>query len=101
MARTDRMHAYRANATPQKPQKFSIKEINAMLGRQFRRSMIEKGLIQEVSKPVPYWTYPISLGKSGRVQAPTKSEARGLIKTALGVSRLPPGFTITKVGDAN
>lgn len=102
MARTDRMHAYLATATPKKPKQFSIKEINELLGRQFRRDMIAKGLLKdEAKKPKSFWTYPISLGKSGRVEAFTRSEARSLIKKELGVSRLPPGFKIEKVGDAD
>jgi len=101
MARNDRMHHYLATATPQKPKKSSVAETNAFLSRKFRRDMAAAGLISDEDKKQPIvWTYPISLGKRGIVKAFTRSEARSLIKKALGVSRLPPGFAIDKVGDA-
>ena len=98
MARTDGLTHYLRTMTPQKPKQLSRKEINELLGRQFRRDMIARGLIkEEVGKQTTLWRYPVALGKTETVKASTKSEARSRIKERLGVSRLPPGFQIEKV----
>lgn len=101
MARTDRHHHALASMPLRKPKQFSTKEINELLGRQFRRDMIERGLITAADENQPVlWRYAVALGKTATVKAFTKSEARARIKERLGINRLPPGFIIEKVVDA-
>lgn len=102
MPRTTKMDHFLRTLAPQKPKQFSIKQINEMLRRRFRRDMKARGLLSD-EQPKFVWAYPVGLGNRDTVVAATRSEARGLIKKKLGIaksSRLPPGFEIEKVEDA-
>lgn len=99
MGRMTRAQYYENSVLPQRRRKkITRKEAQGILNRIFKRTAVEKGLI-DPSKPKFRWQWHFN-GESGEVQANTRGEARGLVKTALGVKkgRLPVGVTLFNVG---
>ena len=94
MSRSSQLDHFLRTLRPRKPQQLSIKQINEVLRRRFRRDMKERGLLSD-EQPKRVWAYD-----GGTVEAANRSEARGLIKKKLGIAksnRLPPGFVIERL----
>lgn len=89
---------------PRRPRKIGFHEALATVKRQIKREAIADGVILDprLNPPRFEWHWELD-GRNGIVQANTRSEARGLIKKALGLKdRLPVHASIVKVDpDAN
>ena len=79
--------------------KIGFDEALARVKREIKRRAIADGVIEDPSqrKPRAEWNWCLE-DKDGTVFADTRSEARNLIKKALGVRKLPPDIIIVKVG---
>ena len=86
------------DAIPRRPRKISYDEALAMVKRQIKRKAIADGVIEDPSqrKPRVEWNWCLE-DKDGTVFADTRSEARNLIKKALGVRKLPSDLIIVNV----
>ncbi len=89
---------------PLRRRKIGFEEALALVKREVKRRMVADGVIADPAKRPPrfHWNWECT-GKSGTVQADTRSDARGLIKSKLGLrkkDRLPIDTTIIKVEPA-
>lgn len=100
MARMTKMEHFQRFAR-RKPaeKKITRLEAQAMLNTLVKRQAVAAGVI-DPTKARFRWQWHCD-GESGYVEANTRSEARGLVKKALGVprkERLPVGVAVFKVG---
>ncbi len=92
---------YMTQLSQRMKRKIGFDEALEMLKRQIKRKAIADGLIVDPAKRPPRfsWAWEFA-GQSGIVEADSRSDARGLIKTKLGITkkdRLPVNTTITRM----
>ena len=93
------------DSLPIRPRKFTFEDGLAMVQRQIKRKAVADGLIVDPAERPPRhqwaWQHHNNEGPvNGVVEANTRSEARSLIKTKLGIPkkcRLPIDTTIIEV----
>ena len=86
---------------PLRSRKIGFEKALARVRREIKRKAVADGVIVDPAQRPPRHQWQWSLGdKGGSVRADTRSEARGLIKSKLGLrkkGRLPLDTTIIKV----
>jgi hypothetical protein len=88
---------------PLRSRKIGFEEALARVKREIKRRAVADGVIIDPTRRPPRYEWDwecLSAGDAGTVQADTRSQARSLIKSALGLrkkDRLPIDTTIIKV----
>jgi hypothetical protein len=99
MTRRTKFEHFERGLPPKKEKKITREEAQDILNRVFKRAAIERGLVDPTKGKFRFqWHYD---GETGEVEANSRSEARGLVKKALGIGksgRLPLGLALFAVG---